>query len=131
MHPAAVAWADASSVFDPYDILQIPSTLNATATVVKKAYCVCSMASGRTAHPDKGGDAETFRKIQNAHAALAGDVTARTPMRCYRRTSATRTARGVLRGLRPAARLRGDGRWVICADACARVAARAAPRDYW
>ena len=25
VHPAAVAWADASSVFDPYDILQIPS----------------------------------------------------------------------------------------------------------
>ena len=29
VHPAAVAWADASSVFDPYDILQIPSTANA------------------------------------------------------------------------------------------------------
>ena len=66
VHPAAVAWADASSVFDPYDILQIPSTAN--ATVVKKAYRSLS----RTAHPDKGGDAELFRKIQNAHAALAG-----------------------------------------------------------
>ena len=30
VHPAAVAWADASSVFDPYDILQIPSTANVT-----------------------------------------------------------------------------------------------------
>ena len=70
VHPAAVAWADASSIFDPYDILQIPSTAN--ATIVKKAYRSLS----RTAHPDKGGDAETFRKIQNAHAALAGDVTA-------------------------------------------------------
>ena len=48
VHPAAVAWADASSVFDPYDILQIPSTAN--ATVVKKAYRSLS----RTAHPDKG-----------------------------------------------------------------------------
>ena len=77
VHPAAVAWADASSVFDPYDILQIPSTAN--ATVVKKAYRSLS----RTAHPDKGGDAETFRKIQNAHAALAGDVTARRNYRDF------------------------------------------------
>ena len=77
VHPAAVAWADASSVFDPYDILQIPSTAN--ATVVKKAYRSLS----RTAHPDKGGDAETFRKIQNAHAALAGDATARRNYRDF------------------------------------------------
>jgi hypothetical protein len=77
VHPAAVAWADASSVFDPYDILQIPSTAN--ATVVKKAYRSLS----RTAHPDKGGDAELFRKIQNAHAALAGDATARRNYRDF------------------------------------------------
>ena len=77
VHPAAVAWADASSVFDPYDILQIPATAN--ATVVKKAYRSLS----RTAHPDKGGDAETFRKIQNAHAALAGDATARRNYRDF------------------------------------------------
>jgi hypothetical protein len=77
VHPAAVAWADASSVFDPYDILQIPSTAN--TTVVKKAYRSLS----RTAHPDKGGDAEAFRKIQNAHAALAGDVTARRNYRDF------------------------------------------------
>ena len=30
VHPAAVAWADASSIFDPYNILQIPSTANVT-----------------------------------------------------------------------------------------------------
>ena len=77
VHPAAVAWADASSVFDPYDILGVPSTAN--ATTVKKAYRSLS----RTAHPDKGGDAELFRKIQNAHAALAGDVTARRNYRDF------------------------------------------------
>lgn len=77
VHPAAVAWADASSVFDPYDILQIPSSAN--ATVVKKAY----RQLARTSHPDKGGDAEAFRRVQNAHAALAGDAAARRNYRDF------------------------------------------------
>jgi len=56
-----------------------PRVISTQATVVKKAYRSLS----RTAHPDKGGDAETFRKIQNAHAALAGDATARRNYRDF------------------------------------------------
>ena len=71
VHPEAVAWADASSVFDPYEILGVPSRAN--ATVVRRAYRSLS----RLHHPDKGGDPKKFRLLAQAHDALNGDAKAR------------------------------------------------------
>ena len=84
VHPAAVAWADASSVFDPYDILQIPSTAN--ATVVKKAYRSLS----RTAHPDKGEmqTPSARSRTRTPHWPVMSQLVGTTG------TSATPTARG-------------------------------------
>lgn len=56
------------SNFDPFDILQIPST--ATKSEVKKAYHKLSIIH----HPDKeGGDEKTFVKLTKAYKALTHD----------------------------------------------------------
>jgi DnaJ-class molecular chaperone len=52
---------------DLYTILGVPR--NAGADEIKKAY----RDQVRTAHPDKGGDAEKFKKIQSAYETLSDD----------------------------------------------------------
>ena len=71
LHPDAVAWANATSYFDPYEILDVAS--NSNSSVVRKAYRALSKAH----HPDKGGDPNKFRELASAYAALAGDATAK------------------------------------------------------
>ncbi|KAH8082156.1 hypothetical protein JL720_8683 [Aureococcus anophagefferens] len=71
LHPDAVAWANATSYFDPYEILDVASDSN--SSVVRKAYRALSKAR----HPDKGGDPNKFRELASAYAALAGDATAK------------------------------------------------------
>lgn len=57
-----------SEIFDPYEILNI--NISANSTVVKSAYRQLS----KQYHPDKGGDAYTFQKINLAYKALTDDV---------------------------------------------------------
>ncbi|KAH8048424.1 hypothetical protein JL722_12476 [Aureococcus anophagefferens] len=60
LHPDAVAWANATSYFDPYEILDVAS--NSNSSVVRKAYRALSKAH----HPDKGGDPNKFRELASA-----------------------------------------------------------------
>jgi len=58
----------ASDIFDPYDILQISTS--AARDEIKQAYRSLSKAF----HPDKGGDASTFHKINLAYRALSHEA---------------------------------------------------------
>lgn len=58
----------ANSVFDPYDILTIPT--NATTAEVKSAFRSLS----KIHHPDKGGDERLFHHITLAYKALTDPV---------------------------------------------------------
>ena len=52
---------------DYYEILGVPKT--ATQDEIKQAY----RKLAKVHHPDKGGDAETFKKIQTAHETLSDE----------------------------------------------------------
>ncbi len=55
------------TTFRLYDDLGVPK--NATKEEIKKAYRKAAIAN----HPDKGGDAEVFKKISNAYQILSDD----------------------------------------------------------
>mmetsp|Transcript_12368 Transcript_12368/g.18127 ORF Transcript_12368/g.18127 Transcript_12368/m.18127 type:complete len:670 (-) Transcript_12368:2085-4094(-) len=55
------------SIFEPYDILGVG--LSANATAIKQAYRSLS----KEHHPDKGGDESTFHRIHTAYRALTTD----------------------------------------------------------
>jgi curved DNA-binding protein CbpA len=57
-----------TDVFDPFEILNIASSAN--STVIKSAYRQLS----KQHHPDKGGDASVFQKINLAYKSLTDDV---------------------------------------------------------
>lgn len=50
---------------DLYDILDVPS--DATGDQIKKAY----RRAARSAHPDAGGDEDTFKRVQHAYKVLS------------------------------------------------------------
>ncbi|GFH57075.1 hypothetical protein CTEN210_13551 [Chaetoceros tenuissimus] len=63
-------------IFDPFEILNIASAANSTE--VKSAYRTLS----KLHHPDKGGDSQTFQKINLAYKALS-DATAKKNWELY------------------------------------------------
>lgn len=66
---ARVNNAIGTDVFDPFEILNIDAS-SANSTVIKSAYRQLS----KQHHPDKGGDASVFQKINLAYKALTDDV---------------------------------------------------------
>ena len=65
-----------SDHFDPYDILEVSTS--AALDEIKQAY----RALSKTHHPDKGGDADLFHKINLAYRALS-DETSRVNFEKY------------------------------------------------